>query len=323
MSRRVVLGGGVVLMGLAAGLAGGADTVTLADGTSITAAILKENADFVWLDVGFDVIRVPRASVASIERDDDETGLVRRTADDLFFTASDLAEKTPEQLQREIGSAVVMFSTPSGLGSGFIIHPDGYAITNAHVIQGEQRVRATVYERTEHEMRRLLIDEVEIVAVNNHLDLALVKMEHPDGAEFPIVYMQPQEELSAGQNVFAIGAPLGLERTLSRGVIATTQRSFEGMTYIQTTTQINPGNSGGPLFNDKGEVIGVTNMKIPFGEGLGFAIPARYVRDFIRNRDAFAYDPENPNSGYSYPEPPSRSNFGAPPQLDDETGNTP
>lgn len=314
--------GVLAALGVVAPAVGG-DTVTLADGTSITATILKENADFVWVDVGFDVIRIPRASVASIDRDDNDTGLVRATADDLFFTAGDLPEKTPEQLQREIGAGVVMFSTPSGLGSGFIIHPDGYAITNAHVIQGEQRVRGTVYERTEHELRRLLIDEVQIIAVNNHLDLALVKLEHPDGQKFPIVYMQPEEDLTAGQNVFAIGAPLGLERTLSRGVIATTQRSFEGMTYIQTTTQINPGNSGGPLFNDKGEVIGVTNMKIPFGEGLGFAIPARYVRDFIRNRDAFAYDPENPNSGYSYPQPPARSNFGTPPQLDDATGSTP
>ena len=299
------------------------DTVSLTDGTSITATILKENADYVWLDIGFDVVRVPRANVAAIDRAASEAGLVSATADDLFFTASDLPEKTPEQLQREIGSGVVMFSTPSGLGSGFIIHPDGYAITNAHVIQGEQRVRATVYQRTEHDLRRVLIDEVEIFAVNNHLDLALVKLDHPDDEDFPIVYLQPEEDLSAGQNVFAIGAPLGLERTLSRGVIATTQRSFEGMTYIQTTTQINPGNSGGPLFNDMGEVIGVTNMKIPFGEGLGFAIPARYVRDFIRNRDAFAYDPENPNSGFSYPQPPSRTTFGSPPQLDDETGNTP
>lgn len=307
----------------ASALAAEGDTVTLADGTAITAAILKESAEFVWLDVGFDVIRVPRASVVSIERDDTDAGLVAATADDLFFTAGDLPEKTPEQLQREIGAGVVMFSTPSGLGSGFIIHPDGYAITNAHVIQGEQRVRATVYERTQHEMRRLLIDEVEIIAVNNHLDLALVKLTHPQGSKFPIVYLQPREEIGAGQNVFAIGAPLGLERTLSRGVIATTQRSFEGLTYIQTTTQINPGNSGGPLFNDKGEVIGVTNMKIPFGEGLGFAIPARYVRDFIRNRDAFAYDRENPNSGYSYPTPPTRSSFGTPPQLDDRTGNAP
>src|SRR5262249_26573401 len=83
-----------------------------------------------------------------------------------------------------------------------------------------------------------------------------------------------------------------------------TLRNFEGVTYIQTTTQINPGNSGGPLFNDRGEVIGVANMKIPLGEGLGFAIPARYLRDFLRNRDTFAYDKDNPNSRYSYTEAP-------------------
>ena len=103
-------------------------------------------------------------------------------------------------------------------------------------------------------------------------------------------------------------------------MISTTQRNFEGITYIQTDTQINPGNSGGPLFNDKGEVIGVTNMKIPLGEGLNFAIPARYVRDFLRNREAFAYDKNNPNSGYSYNEPPTRANFDTPPQLDDASG---
>jgi serine protease Do len=67
-------------------------------------------------------------------------------------------------------------------------------------------------------------------------------------------------------------------------------------------------------------VIGVTNMKIPLGEGLGFAIPARYVRDFLRNRDAFAYDKSNPNSGYDYKPPPARLKFGAPPGLNDATG---
>ena len=66
-----------------------------------------------------------------------------------------------------------------------------------------------------------------------------------------------------------------------------------------------------------GEVIGVCNMKIPFGEGLGFAIPARYLRDFIRNRDSFAYDKDNPNSGYSYNQAPARSEFSPPTELDD------
>jgi serine protease Do len=193
-------------------------------------------------------------------------------------------------------------------------------VTNAHVIQGETKIKCVVFEQGELDFRRREIQDVEIMAVNNHLDLALIKIKSPDGKPFPTVYMQGSEELAAGQEVFAIGAPLGLERTLSQGVIATTQRNFEGMTYIQTTAQINPGNSGGPLFNGRGEVIGVTNMKIPLGEGLGFAIPARYVRDFIRNSDAFAYDKSNPNSGYNYGAPPTRSKFGPPPTLDDASG---
>ena len=77
--------------------------------------------------------------------------------------------------------------------------------------------------------------------------------------------------------------------------------------YLQTTAQINPGNSGGPLFNMSGEVVGVTNMKITFGEGLGFAIPVNAVRFFLDHRDAYAYANDNPSNPYRYLEPPSRT----------------
>lgn len=295
------------------------DEIRLSDGRVLVGPILKESEKTVWLDVGFTVIEIPKSEIESIVRH--EVQEVELEEGGLFAVATTLVEREPKEQAKRFGEAVIMVSTPSGLGSGFIIHPDGYAITNAHVIQGETNIRCTMYEQGELEFRRIVIKDVEIIAVNNHLDLALIKMEHPDGNPFPTVYVQGTEDLITGQEVFAIGSPLGLERTLSTGVIATTQRSFEGLTYIQTTAQINPGNSGGPLFNRNGEVIGVTNMKIPFGEGLGFAIPARYVRDFIRNRDAFAYDKENPNSGYSYNDPPERLRPGPPPQLDDETGN--
>lgn len=299
------------------------DTVLLSDGRQVVAPIIKETAEAIWLDLGSDVLKVPRAQVQSIVRaeppkdDEDAAAQAGRT---LYRMGQSLPERTPKEQAKRFGAAVIKVSTPAGLGSGFIIHPDGYAVTNAHVIQGETKIKATVFLEGELEFRRLTIDDVQIVAVNNHLDLALIKLTNPKGDPFPTVYVQGSEDLAAGQDVFAIGAPLGLERTLSTGVIATTQRSFEGITYIQTTAQINPGNSGGPLFNDRGEVIGVTNMKIPFGEGLGFAIPARYLRDFIRNRDAFAYDRENPNSGYSYNAGPARVEFTPPPMLDDATG---
>jgi len=300
--------------------AGSGDTFKLDDGRTITAPVLKETDASIWLDLGFTVLELPRAKVQERIRDESAPATDQTRADDLFHAAAGLPERAPKDQANIFGDAVIKVSTPSGLGSGFIIHPDGYAITNAHVVQGETKLRCTVWERTEHDFNRLLVEDVRLVAVNNHVDLALIKMIHPEGKPFKYVYINTSDEVAAGQNVFAIGNPLGLERTLSRGVVSVTNRSFEGLTFIQTDTQINPGNSGGPLFNDKGEVIGVTNMGIPMGEGLNFAIPARYLRDFIRNREAFAYDRENPNSGYSYNPPPVRSEFAPPPQLDDETG---
>lgn len=297
------------------------DRVTLTDGRTVAAPILKETAEFLWLDLGFDVLQVPRGEVETIERAKaEDAGVEARSAKDLFRMAERLPERTPKELARRFGGAVIKVQTPGGLGSGFIVDPAGYAITNAHVVQGERRIKVTVYEQGERDFRLKVYENVELIAVNDHIDLALIRIRPDQGdgpAEFPYVMLQGPEDLAAGQDVFAIGAPLGLERTLSRGVVSTTQRSFEGLTYIQTDTQINPGNSGGPLFNLRGEVIGVTNMGIPLGEGLNFAIPIRYVKDFIRNRDAFAFDEQNPNAGYKYNDPPSRAVFTPPAALDD------
>lgn len=297
------------------------DTLTFTDGRTIMAPILKETASTIWLDLGFEVVAVPRQDVASILRAEPEADEDPGAADsDLYETAVNLPERSPAEHAKRIGEAVIKVSTPSGLGSGFVIHPDGYAITNAHVIQGETKIKATVFEEGELAFKRTTIDDVEIVAVNNHLDLALIKMEHPDGEAFETVYVQGAEQLDVGEEVFAIGNPLGLERSLSTGVVATTQRNFEGLTFVQTTAEINPGNSGGPLFNSKGEVIGVINMGALFADGIGFGIPVRYLRDFVRNREAFAYDKDNPNSGYQYNDPPPRAEFGAPEVLNDASG---
>jgi len=317
--------GAILLVGWLATAAGGApgeaqDTVRLSDGTAISARIIKENQQTLWLDLGHDIVEVPRDRVETIERGEaEDVGEVSEGR--IYRTASGrLPERSPRDLARRYGDAVVMVSTPSGLGSGFIIHPGGYVVTNAHVVQGETKIKCTVYEGGEIEFRKSIFDDVRLVAVNHHVDLALLKIEASDHGSFPVVMIQSSEELEAGEEVFAIGAPLGLERTLSRGVVSTKQREFEGLTYIQTDTQINPGNSGGPLFNLKGEVIGVTNMGIPLGEGLNFAIPARYVLDFLENREAFAYDKDNPNSGYMYHEPPTRERFEPPPMLDEASG---
>jgi len=119
------------------------------------------------------------------------------------------------------------------------------------------------------------------------------------------VQLGDSDYLAVGDSVFAIGSPLGLERTVTEGIVSTKTRQMQGELYMQTTAQINPGNSGGPLFNLRGEVVGVTNMKM-FGDGLGFAIPADKVKEFLKNRDAYSYDTDNPSNPYRYLQPPSR-----------------
>lgn len=295
------------------------DTVTLHDGRVLTAPILKEDDKTIWIDLGFEVIAVPLADVASIQRAQPEASGDSVALDELFRVAdSPLPERSPQEHADTLGGAVVKVSTPSGLGSGFIIHPDGFAITNAHVIQRETNIKVTVFEESDREFIKNVIEDVRIVAVNNAIDLALIKMEHPDGDPFPIVLLEGQDDLEVGEEVFAIGNPLGLERTLSTGTVSTTNRAFYGLAFVQTTAEINPGNSGGPLFNLRGEVVGCTNMGALFADGIGFAIPARYIRDFIKNHEAFAYDKDNPNSGIQYHDPPQRLDFSAPDALADD-----
>ncbi len=296
------------------------DQIRLKDGGEVRGEIVKRDERGVWIDVGPTVVRFDLDQVEEIVEQDGAGG-VAVSSGTLYSTAVDPVERSPKEHARLIGPAVIKVSTPSGLGSGVVISPKGHAITNAHVVQNETALRATVWiPQEDGTLRRTDIDGVELIAVNNHLDLALVRIDHPDQGLFEFAPIQDLERLEIGQPVFAIGNPLGLERTLTQGVISTTQRNFNGLTYIQTDTPINPGNSGGPLFNTRGEVIGITNMGILGGEALGFAIPARYVKDFVRNREAFAYDRSNPNSGHIYHDPPTRRMPGGPGILDDATG---
>ena len=197
--------------------------------------------------------------------------------------------------------------TPEGLGSGFIINPDGYLITNFHVTENETQLSVEVFFPKDGQLERRAFKQIKIIALNKFGDLALLRIEDQDAPKFTNVILGDADSMAVGDHVFAIGSPLGLERTVTEGILSTKTRELEGELYLQTTAQINPGNSGGPLFNMRGEVIGVTNMKITFGEGLGFAIPIEAVKYFLNHRDAFAYDNDNPSNPYRYLEPPSRT----------------
>ena len=297
-----------------------ADIVLLKSGRRLEGTVVKRTERKVWLDVGPDVIVFDMSDVNEVQNAAGESQ-VKRVEDSLFATATNLPELPAREHAKIIGPAVIKVSTPAGLGSGVIISPDGYAITNAHVVQGETNLRSTIWlPQPDGTLKRMEIDDIELVAVNNQMDLALIRLKHPDGKLFLAAPVVLEDGLEIGQPVFAIGNPLGLERTMTQGVVSTTSRNFDGLTYIQTDTAINPGNSGGPLFNTRGEIVGITNMGIRGGESLGFAIPARYVKDFVRNREAFAFDRNNPNSGNNYLQPPPRKDFSAPLQLKDSSG---
>jgi serine protease Do len=230
-----------------------------------------------------------------------------------FYSANIKAapEKTVRELVNQLGEAVVQVRTPSGLGSGFIINGDGFLMTNFHVIEGETQISIAVYHQNDGQLEPKVYKQVRIVAINKFDDMALLRIEDKDAPKFKYVLLGNSDGLSVGDSVFAIGSPLGLERTVTEGILSTKTREFEGELYLQTTAQINPGNSGGPLFNMAGEVVGITNMKIPFGEGLGFAIPIEGVKYFLDHRDAFAYSNDNPSNPYRYLEPPSRTHHAA------------
>ncbi len=297
------------------------DTVVLKSGTEIKGDVIKQSATHLWIDIGHDVIPIDMVQVDQLELEIDDGNDTNKEQSTLYKTSDSLLERIPQSQAEIVGPSVIKVSTPGGLGSGVMINEEGFAITNAHVIQGETDLEVTVWlPQSDGSLQRTTIEEVEIIAINNHLDLALLRITHPENVSFDFSFLEKAESIAVGQPVFAIGNPLGFERSMSQGVVSTKQRSFDGLTYIQTDTAVNPGNSGGPLFNTKGEVVGITNMGIMAAESLNFAIPTRYVKDFISNREAFAYDSKNPNSGHNYHKPPHRIKQGISPVLQDGTG---
>jgi len=156
-----------------------------------------------------------------------------------------------------------------GTGSGFIISSDGRMITNAHVIAGAESVKVTLKDGRTFDGR--------VVGVDSVTDVAVVKI---DAKNLPTVRLGTAEKLIPGEWAIAIGNPLGLDNTVTVGIISALDRSSsqvgvpeKRVSFIQTDAAINPGNSGGPLLNARGEVIGVNTAIRAGAQGLGFAIP--------------------------------------------------
>lgn len=323
-----------LLAALASPFAARADVIEVKSGQKIEGDVLKEDDEALFVDVGVTVVRVPlnqvksrvKASKADPSKDPSKTdpsnpnggktnGAKPDAADDKdFFRTAKLPVRSIKDLTETYGEGVVLVQTPGGLGSGFILNEQGYCVTNYHVVEKETRIATTIWHRAASgDFTKRRIDDVKIIALNPFFDLALLQIPVQKDMKFRTVFLAGENDHKEGDDVFAIGNPLGLERSVSRGIVSNRARNFQGLVYVQTTAQINPGNSGGPLFNARGEVVGVTNMKLILGEGLGFAIPVAYLKDFLNNRDAYAFDKNNPNSGHRYLEAPPRRTVAAPP----------
>ena len=174
------------------------------------------------------------------------------------------------------------------VGSGVIVDSNGYIMTNAHVVEGAQRIRVALplpmgdsAGQVPIGKRRIL--EARLVGQHKETDLALLKIDETDLPTLPLV---SQQRPHVGQLVFAIGSPEGLQNSVTMGVVSALARQPDAtkpLTYLQTDAPINPGNSGGPLVDMNGSVVGINTFILSQGggsEGLGFAIPARVV-DFV------------------------------------------
>ena len=155
---------------------------------------------------------------------------------------------------------------PRGVGSGFILSPDGYVMTSAHVVEGADEVLVTLTDKREFKAR--------IVGADKRTDVAVVKI---DATGLPAVRVGDVSRLKAGEWVMAIGSPFGLENTVTAGIVSAKQRDTgDYLPFIQTDVAINPGNSGGPLINMRGEVVGINSQIYSRSGGfmgISFAIP--------------------------------------------------
>jgi serine protease Do len=195
--------------------------------------------------------------------------------------ASPEQQEIPEYLRRffEQRGAPQNRRQRMSMGSGFIISEDGYIVTNNHVVDGADSVIVRLSDRREY--------AAEVIGTDSRSDLALLRV---DAEDLPVLRLGKAGELEVGEWVLAIGSPFGLDYSVTAGIVSAmgrslpTERNENYVPFIQTDVAINPGNSGGPLFNLKGEVVGVNSQiftRSGGSIGLSFAIPASVVINVV------------------------------------------
>jgi serine protease Do len=196
------------------------------------------------------------------------------------------------------GNTNTVIGRQRAIGSGFVIDEAGYIVTNAHVVNGAQRVQVILPNPSAESSleaalsTRTTIVPARIIGVSRELDLAVIKVE---AGKLPALSLANYRKLGQGEMVFAFGSPGGLRNSVTMGVVSAVARQTDPdspMVYIQTDAAINPGNSGGPLVNVNGEVVGVNTFILSQSggnEGLGFAIPSGVVGVAYRQLSKFGH----------------------------------
>src|SRR5246127_1903351 len=255
-----------------------------------------------WAQSGKDRQMVPasREMTAEERRSEQDEARAVGTPDSLIQLNSaleGLAEKVSQgvvqvlvtgygTVEESAHQETALIARQHAIGSGVVVDPSGYVMTNAHVVEGAHRIRVVLPVPAvaggppkPKGKRRIL--EAKLVGVHQESDLALLKV---TAKELPALPLETNRRVRQGQLVFAVGSPEGLQNTITMGVVSSVARQTDpnkGMVYIQTDAPINPGNSGGPLVDMDGRVVGINTFILSGNggsEGLGFAIPARIVR---------------------------------------------
>lgn len=163
----------------------------------------------------------------------------------------------------------------TGEGSGFFIRADGVFVTNYHVVEDAEQLRVHVSSGATYE-------EVYVLATDRERDLALLRIPVDDA---PVLRLGSDTAALMGDPVYAMGNPLGMERSFSDGLLSA-QRTIDGISYLQITAPISPGSSGGPVMNSQGEVIGVATGSMTSGQNLNLAVPVSYLRPLLEQGQA-------------------------------------
>ena len=238
-----------------------ADITELKEGTqskfnSLTDNILETKQDITTIETSLESIDIQISSIG--EEFDELKASVSSDFSGIFENAV---------------KSVMTIRTDVGQGTGFAITNNGYVVTNAHVLSGGHIIQAIDYEKNEL--------PAQFIGYSEELDIALLKI----NGNYEKLELADSDKVKAGDSVIAIGNPLGLQFSVSEGIVSATHRQGpNGLEiYIQTDAALNQGNSGGPLINKNNKVIGINNFKIGSGESLGFALESNYIKSAVNN----------------------------------------